>query len=54
MLAGEIFVCLDEALAQAPRFRATWQNELFATQFMGFFIYPATTINGGSAAKNEA
>jgi rRNA maturation RNase YbeY len=28
LLAGEIFVCLDEALAQAPRFRATWQNEL--------------------------
>jgi rRNA maturation RNase YbeY len=27
-LAGEIFVCLDEALAQAPRFRVTWQNEL--------------------------
>jgi probable rRNA maturation factor len=27
-LAGEIFVCLDEALAQAPRFRANWQNEL--------------------------
>jgi rRNA maturation RNase YbeY len=27
-LVGEIFVCLDEALAQAPRFRVTWQNEL--------------------------
>jgi probable rRNA maturation factor len=27
-LAGEIFVCLGEALAQAPRFRVTWQNEL--------------------------
>ncbi len=27
-LAGELFVCLDEALAQAPRFRVTWQNEL--------------------------
>jgi rRNA maturation RNase YbeY len=27
-LAGEIFVCLDEALAQAPRFRVSWQNEL--------------------------
>jgi probable rRNA maturation factor len=27
-LTGEIFVCLDEALARAPRFRATWQNEL--------------------------
>jgi metalloprotein, YbeY/UPF0054 family len=27
-LTGEIFVCLDEALAQAPRFRVNWQNEL--------------------------
>jgi rRNA maturation RNase YbeY len=27
-LAGEIFVCLDEALVQAPRFRVSWQNEL--------------------------
>lgn len=27
-LAGELFVCLDEASVQAPRFRATWQNEL--------------------------
>ncbi len=27
-LQGEIFVCLDEAVAQAPRFRSTWQNEL--------------------------
>jgi probable rRNA maturation factor len=27
-LSGEICVCLDEALAQAPRFRMTWQNEL--------------------------
>ena len=27
-LCGEIFVCLDEALAQARRFRTTWQREL--------------------------
>ena len=27
-LHGEIFVCLDEAVAQARRFRATWQSEL--------------------------
>jgi probable rRNA maturation factor len=27
-LTGEIFVCLDEALIQARRFRVTWQNEL--------------------------
>jgi probable rRNA maturation factor len=28
MLAGEIFVCVDEALSQARRFRTTWQSEL--------------------------
>jgi probable rRNA maturation factor len=28
LLCGEVFVCLDEALAQAPRFRLSWQNEL--------------------------
>ena len=27
-LTGEIFVCLDEALIQARRFRVTWPNEL--------------------------
>jgi probable rRNA maturation factor len=25
---GEIFICLDEAVAQARRFRTTWQSEL--------------------------
>ena len=28
LLHGEIFVCLDEAVAQAGRFHATWQSEL--------------------------
>jgi probable rRNA maturation factor len=27
-LIGEVFVCMDEALAQAPRFQVSWQNEL--------------------------
>jgi probable rRNA maturation factor len=27
-LHGEIFICLDEALLQARRFRTTWQSEL--------------------------
>ena len=27
-LAGEIFVCVDEAVIQARRFRTTWQEEL--------------------------
>jgi probable rRNA maturation factor len=28
LLAGELFVCLDEAVLQAKRFRTTWQSEL--------------------------
>ena len=28
LLHGEIFVCLDEAMSQARRFRTTWQREL--------------------------
>lgn len=28
MLHGEIFICVDEAVAQARQFRATWQSEL--------------------------
>jgi probable rRNA maturation factor len=27
-LAGEIFICVDEAIAQARRFRTSWQTEL--------------------------
>jgi len=27
-LAGEIFVCVDEAVVQAARFHTTWQNEV--------------------------
>ena len=28
VLHGEIFICVDEALSQAHRFRTTWQSEL--------------------------
>ena len=28
LLHGEIFVCVDEAISQARRFQATWQQEL--------------------------
>ena len=28
LLHGEIFICVDEAIAQARRFRAAWQSEL--------------------------
>jgi len=27
-LCGEVFICLDDAVAQARRFRTTWQSEL--------------------------
>jgi rRNA maturation RNase YbeY len=27
-LSGEIFICVDEAVAQASRYRTTWQREL--------------------------
>ena len=28
LLHGEIFICIDEAIAQAKRFRTSWQSEL--------------------------
>ena len=28
LLCGEIFICIDEAIAQAKRFRTSWQSEL--------------------------
>ena len=28
LLHGEIFLCIDEAIAQAKRFRTSWQSEL--------------------------
>ena len=28
VLRGEIFICVDDALAQAPRFGTTWQSEI--------------------------
>jgi probable rRNA maturation factor len=33
---GEIFVCVDEAIAQAPRFRSTWQQETVRYILHGF------------------
>ena len=27
-LAGELFICVDEAMAQARRFRTSWQSEI--------------------------
>ena len=28
MVVGDVIICVDEAIAQAPRFRSTWQTEL--------------------------
>jgi probable rRNA maturation factor len=28
LFSGEIFICVNEAIKQAPRFRSTWQSEL--------------------------
>ena len=28
LLAGEVFVCVDEAVRQAPKYETTWQSEL--------------------------
>lgn len=28
LLAGDIFICVDEAIRQAPKYKTTWQSEL--------------------------
>jgi len=28
ILAGEIFICIDEAIVQAKKFRTSWQSEI--------------------------
>lgn len=35
-LHGEIFVCVDEAIALAPRFKASWQAEVIRYAIHGF------------------
>ena len=34
-LHGEIFICVDEAVTQARRFRTTWQSELLRYMIHG-------------------
>jgi probable rRNA maturation factor len=51
-LAGEIFVCLDEALAQAPRFRVTWQNELIRYAVHGILHLSGFDDKTAAARKN--
>jgi len=51
-LAGEIFVCLDEALAQAPRFRVSWQNELVSYVVHGILHLSGYDDKTAAARKN--
>jgi probable rRNA maturation factor len=38
-LHGEVFICVDEALRQARRFRTTWQKELVRYVAHGFLHF---------------
>jgi len=51
-LSGEILVCLDEALAQAPRFRVSWQNELVRYVVHGILHLSGYDDKTAAARKN--
>jgi len=51
-LSGEIFVCLDEALAQAQRFRVSWQNELVRYVVHGILHLSGYDDKTAAARKN--
>jgi len=40
-LSGEIFICVDEAVAQSARFRTSWQEEVFR-----YFIHGLLHLEG--------
>src|SRR5947209_5134165 len=40
-LAGEIFICVDEAVAQSAQFRTSWQSEVFR-----YFIHGLLHLEG--------
>jgi len=48
-LRGEIFICLDEAVAQARRFRATWQSEL-----VRYLVHGVLHLRGYNDSKPAA
>ena len=52
LLAGEVFVCLDEALAQAYRFRVSWQNELVRYIVHGILHLSGYDDNTAAARRN--
>jgi probable rRNA maturation factor len=49
LLHGEIFVCLDEAVSQARRFRTTWQSEL-----MRYVVHGVLHLLGYDDAASRA
>jgi probable rRNA maturation factor len=49
---GEIFVSVDDALAAAPRFRATWQSEL-ARYLIHGLLHLRGYDDRGAAARRE-
>jgi probable rRNA maturation factor len=48
-LHGEIFICVDEAIAQARRFRTTWQSEV-----MRYLVHGMLHLRGHDDAKPAA
>jgi len=52
LLAGEVFVCLDEALAQGLQFRVTWQNELIRYAVHGILHLSGFDDKTAAARKN--
>jgi probable rRNA maturation factor len=51
-LDGEIFISVDDAVASAPRFRATWQSELVRYLAHGM-LHLRGYEDGGPAARRE-
>ena len=51
VLCGEVFICVDEAIAQARRFRISWQSEL-----VRYLVHGLLHLNGyddSSAAERR-
>jgi len=49
LLHGELFVCLDEAVSQARRFRTTWQSEL-----VRYIVHGVLHLLGHDDQRNAA
>lgn len=51
-LHGEMFICLDEAVAQAKRFRTTWQSEVVRYILHGLLHLVGFDDKGPLARRN--